>query len=169
MAREPDDDALSWGDDADPTYLDSPAVERTSEKSPARSEVDVDDAGAATSTTPSSSLAERRRESARAAADATDEPHGMSSLMLLTLGILAGVYLLYTFAWFTSARATIAIPVGEFAAAMARIREYLSVAAPALWFATTVLLTRGRKSSLRLQLLVLGAIVLLPVPFIWIA
>jgi hypothetical protein len=214
MARDPDEDALSWGDDGDPTYLDSPADVRSSQRSDAISEVDVAGRTSATSTTPSEStaaestasestasestasqqsrpsLAERRAQAATPSAETdgttegttdettdgttgvdadiavADEPQGMSSVMLLTLGVLAGVYLLYTVGWFTSATRTIAVPIGALDAVMAKVREYLSIAAPALWFGGTLLLTRNRKSSTRVLMLLLGAIVLLPLPFV---
>jgi hypothetical protein len=220
MARDPDDDALSWGDDGDPTYLDSPAVDHAAQRANAESQVDVEGPGSPTSTTPSEStapratrpsLSERRARAAAAtsttstdntsstnttsSADTTpsadntpstdtstdttadgdmdvdadlaapDEPQGLSSVMLLTLGVLGGVYLLYTIGWFTSASRTIAVPIGALDAVMAHVREYLSIAAPALWFGATLLLTRGRKSSVRVGMLLLGAIVLLPLPF----
>jgi hypothetical protein len=216
MARDPDDDALSWGDDGDPTYLDSPTVDHAAARSNAESQVDVAGPASSTSTTPSEStasrksrpsLAERRAQAAASAASgaaatssgaaatstdttstdstssagteattdgdmdvdadlvADDEPQGMSSVMLLTLGVLAGVYLLYTVGWFTSASRNIAVPIGALDAVMAKLREYLSIAAPALWFGSTLLLTRGRKSSVRVLLLFLGALVLLPLPF----
>jgi hypothetical protein len=90
----------------------------------------------------------------------------MSSAMLLAVGILAGAYLLYTAGWFTSAVRNIAVPVGALDVIMFQLREYLAVAAPALWFGATLLLTRGRKPVTRLLWLVLGAIVLIPVPFV---
>ncbi|PRY69105.1 hypothetical protein B0I08_103311 [Glaciihabitans tibetensis] len=163
MARDPDEDALNWGDDGDPTYLDSPAPDRSSARPADRDEAD---AAAATSADPAPTDALPHDESATEAATAAPvERQAMSSVMLLSLGVLAGVYLLYTAGWFTSAARNIAVPVGALDVVMAQLREYLSVAAPALWFVATLLLTRGRKASLRLLLLVLGAIVLLPLPF----
>jgi hypothetical protein len=168
MARDPDEDALSWGDDGDPTYLDAPADARSSQRSDAISEVDVAGPTSATSTTPSAENEGTTDGTAGVDADIAvpDEPQGMSSVMLLTLGVLAGVYLLYTVGWFTSATRTIAVPIGALDAVMAKVREYLSIAAPALWFGGTLLLTRNRKSSTRVLMLLLGAIVLLPLPFV---
>jgi hypothetical protein len=156
MAREPDDDALSWGDDGDPTYLDSSEADRAPRDTRDSVQASDEQADAASPTEVDADFAVVANR---------DEPQGLSSVMLLALGVLGGLYALYTVGWFTSATRTIAIPVGALDAVMATLREYLSVAAPALWFGATLLLTRGRKSSLRLLLLILGAIVLLPLPF----
>jgi hypothetical protein len=186
MNADPDDEALSWGDDRDPTYVDPGAnSSRPKSSGPARRERPVDVAGASSPrTTPSGSPTSGTTapgstapgSTAGAVDDTTDDdaaddeatggPVGMSSAMLLAVGILAGAYLLYTAGWFTSAVRNIAVPVGALDVIMFQLREYLAVAAPALWFGATLLLTRGRKPVTRLLWLVLGAIVLIPVPFV---
>jgi hypothetical protein len=176
MNADPDDEALSWGDDRDPTYVDPGANSSRPKKSDtARRERAVDVAGAPSPpATPPGSPPPGSSAPASTAGGVdgtTDDepavaPAGMSSAMLLAVGILAGAYLLYTAGWFTSAVRNIAVPVGALDVIMFQLREYLAVAAPALWFGATLLLTRGRKPVTRLLWLVLGAIVLIPVPFV---
>jgi hypothetical protein len=175
-----DEEGLSWGDEGDPTHIEAPQQEAAS-----RNEVRPD--------APSlrRGVAERRERarSAQAAdavagaradarahgsadralahnADSVTEPAPMGSVLLVVLGILGGVYLLYTFGWFTTATRTNALPIGALDVVMAHLRQYLSVAAPVLWFVTTLLLTRRRKAVLRVLWLLLGVIVLLPLPFV---
>jgi hypothetical protein len=186
---DPDDEALSWGDDRDPTYVDPGAnASRPSKRTSSERERPGDAAGASghraavpgasPSTTAHSSpvagpVASPADETAHGTADETADADesaaaaaSMSSPMLLAVGILAGAYLLYSAGWFTSAVRNIAVPVGALDVIMFQLREYLAVAAPALWFGATLLLTRGRKPVTRLLWLVLGAIVLIPVPFV---
>jgi hypothetical protein len=149
MNADPDDEALSWGDESDPTYVDpaNPAAknERSARSTKAEAPHRAD---------------ETVGESEPAASSS------MSSPMLLAVGILAGAYLLYTAGWFISAGRNIAMPVGALDVFMFQLREYLAVLAPAAWFGATLLLTRHTKPVTRLLGLVLGAIVLLPIPFL---
>lgn len=183
MTADPDDDALSWGDERDPTYVESADPRRAEQGRVARpgragraatgATGGVAAAGdtVAGDTAAGGTVAGGTATRDTATRDATvvdteDSAPSMSSPMLLAIGILAGAYLLYTAGWFTSAVRNIAVPVGAFDVAMYQLREWLSVAAPALWFGATLLLTRRRKASTRLLWLILGAIVLVPIPFV---
>jgi hypothetical protein len=175
MNADPDDDALSWGDESDPTYVD-PASPEAQQKRLTRSERRAEAAGAgsvpgsaATDITAPADSTDDSTDSADDSADSTDDSAAapaMSAPMLLAIGILAGAYLLYTAGWFTSAVRNIAMPVGVLDVFMFQLREYLAVLAPPAWFGATLLLTRHTKPVTRLLWLVLGAIVLLPIPFI---
>ena len=171
MTADPDDEALSWGDEKDPTYVESanpvPAERRRARTERPAADADPADAGPTAGARGSrSGTAETVTPNGVEDADDDAPVASTSSAMLLALGILAGAYLLYTAGWFTSAVRNIAVPVGAFDVLMYQLREWLSVAAPALWFGATLLLTRKRKPSIRLLWLVLGAIVLIPVPFV---
>jgi hypothetical protein len=176
MTADPDDDALSWGDERDPTYVESADPRRDEQRRAPRERSGLDTTGGAgtgragrvaAGTAAEVPASDDRAADTSAGSDAdNDAAPSMSSPMLLAIGILAGVYLLYTVGWFTSAARTIAVPVGAFDVAMYQLREWLSIAAPALWFGATLLLTRTRKASTRLLWLILGAIVLLPIPFV---
>ncbi|MFE6967593.1 DNA polymerase III subunit gamma/tau [Agromyces sp. NPDC057679] len=87
------------------------------------------------------------------------------SVELVVLGVLGGVYLLYTIGWIITALRT-ATPgmsvVGDF---MYSLGLWLTVLAAPLWF---VLALRGaRTARSRLVWLVAGAVVLAPLPFIF--
>lgn len=179
MTADPDDEALSWGDESDPTYVESgnPVRDERRRGHAERTAATGVSRGNATGETPTGATdgVNPLRPSASGGTAAPDgevladdgaPEASTSSAMLLALGILAGAYLLYTAGWFTSAVRNIAVPVGAFDVLMYQLREWFSVAAPALWFSATLLLTRTRTPSIRLLWLVLGAIVLIPVPFV---
>ncbi len=91
---------------------------------------------------------------------------GTPGILIVTYGILAGLYLLLTAGWFaTVARSTVTLP-SLFPEIMYQFGEFLAIASPALWFASVVLLTRGRRPIVRLLLLLLGLVVILPWPFV---
>jgi len=89
-----------------------------------------------------------------------------SSALLITYGIIAGAYLLYTVGW--------AIAVGRLSTGattilgeiMAQFGEFLAIASPVVWFGAVLFLTRHRKPVVRLLWLVIGLLVLAPLPFI---
>lgn len=93
----------------------------------------------------------------------------MPAALLVTYGILAGAYLLYTVGWvfsvqrYNAAVRTSPEPLNAF---MFGLGEILAMLAPALWFAATLLLTRGRKPIIRLLVLVIGLLLALPLPFV---
>jgi len=157
MTSDPEDEGLSWGDEKDPTYVESSSQIRADRPA----------------VTPGASAAERRAaaEARRATAPTTGSavdagPVATNSVVLVVLGLLGGIYLLYTVGWFISAQRNIALPVNAFDVVMTYVREGLSVAAPALWFGCTLLFTRHSKPLLRVLWLVLGALVLIPLPFV---
>jgi hypothetical protein len=90
----------------------------------------------------------------------------MPAVLLITYGILAGVYLIYTIGWvITVTRSTTTLPT-IFGEAMFQLGELLAMASPAMWFASVVLLTRDRKPIVRLALLLVGLVVVVPWPFL---
>lgn len=144
-----DDDALSWAGDDDPTLVSAPAVE------------------------PAPPTSQRRRdEPAEAASDEAADlgvdgsAGGLSNTALIALGVLGGVYLLYSIGWFVGGmrvhnlsgllgiEAAVSVPV-----------LVLAVAAPALWFVATYALTRSSRAWVRFVWLVAGALLLVPWPF----
>ena len=86
--------------------------------------------------------------------------------LLVTYGILAGLYLIYTVGWIiTVLRSTMTQSdlLGEI---MFQFGEFLAIASPALWFASILFLTRGRKPIIRLLLLLAGLIATAPWPYV---
>ncbi|PZE23021.1 MULTISPECIES: hypothetical protein [unclassified Curtobacterium] len=93
-----------------------------------------------------------------------DEP--LASGSLVGLGVLGGVYLLYTVAWLVSAGALPVDPGTSAAAVFSEGLRVLAIMAPALWFAATLWLGQGRRPRTRVLWLVAGALVLFPWPFV---
>jgi hypothetical protein len=132
-----DEEALSWdGPGSDATYVEGPAVKRAVATPVAVAE------------------------------DDPLEPPATSSLLLVTYGIIAGVFALYTVGWFTSVQRTAIVMSDSFAQVMYELGEALAVAAPPVWFAVVLVLTRDRKPNVRLLWLLLGLLLLVPVPFV---
>ncbi|TDW31143.1 hypothetical protein [Cryobacterium psychrophilum] len=149
MNANRDNDALSWGGENDPTLEQG------------------------TGALPDGWTVPRGAEPATAAptrAGKTQTPEqadAAGSVVLVVLGILAGFYLLYTVGWFIGAsrieNPLTGDPVSSF---MFTLGVWLSVAAPLLWFAAAFWLTSGHPRA-RLVWLILGVIVLAPLPFIF--
>ena len=181
MSSPRDDDALSWGGDDDPT-LDvgaKPAPEPEPEPespAPARLPDGFTAVGkgsetlAAPAADPPTAVdpAVGVESETPAASSEGAEPEQMSSVMLLTLGVVAGIYLLYTIGRIVGGLRLagtaqfLVSPVGYQAAL------WLAIAAPALWFVTSYVLTRGSKTWLRVVWLVGGLALLVPWPFIMV-
>lgn len=109
---------------------------------------------------PASAVEEQEAAEAAAAAAAP-----ASSFALIALGVFGGIYLLYMVGWFIGISRIgnpLSDAVGQF---MFSLGLYLAVAAPAAWFGATFWLTRTRPRA-RLGLLLLGVVLLAPLPFI---
>lgn len=159
MNPDPEDDALSWdGDDALEARRPAPRRERQSPPP------------AASSTEPSDTAADGASDVAAAAASAAEaeatEPEGIGTVALVLLGILGGVYLLYTIGWILGGvgmqtKALFMLPAPLYQASM-----WLAALAPALWFTAALLMTRHSKDWVRVVALVVGALLLVPWPFV---
>lgn len=104
-----------------------------------------------------------------ATADSTDntKPASSGSFLLISYGILGGVYLIYTIGWLLSVFNDNRKPFDDFLTElMYQVGEYLAIASPVLWFVAALVLTRGRKPIVRLLALLLGAVVVIPWPFV---
>ncbi len=99
--------------------------------------------------------------------DAAVTSTATSSFELVAMGVLAGIYLLYIIGWFIGvARIGNPLsdePLGQF---MFSLGGWLAVAAPVIWFGTAYLLTAARP-RVRFIWLLLGVLVLAPLPFIF--
>jgi hypothetical protein len=174
-----DDDALNWAGDDDPTLAsggaDRVAPEPTglpegwtiphqgvSAVHPADTVPPDDSVHPAAIDTADASTA----DASTADADTSDagDP-ALSSVALVGMGIVAGMYLLYSVGWFIGVarlEQTIGDPVAEF---MFTLGAWLAVAAPIVWFGVTYWLTTSRPRA-RLAWLLTGVVVLVPFPFI---
>ncbi|WP_173924341.1 DNA polymerase III subunit gamma/tau [Agromyces sp. Marseille-P2726] len=154
MTRDPDDDALRWEGDDDPTL--APGWKAVGE--PVRSE-QPDAAASATDS-----------ESGATAADGddvtdADAAAGPGSAELVLLGVLGGIYLLYAIGWLITAigpAPQLADPVAQF---MYGLGRWLAVLAPAFWLGAVLWLLAEHRRA-RLLWLIAGAVLLVPVPFL---
>lgn len=170
MNSDPEDDALSWeGDDALEARRPHPRREQdrdVASRRPAdRRSADQGSAEAADAPASGHPVAPATADSVRGA-DVEDEPQGIGTATLVLLGILGGVYLLYTIGWAIGgvgmqAKAMFMLPAPLYLASM-----WIAVLAPALWFTATILLTRGGRDWVRISALVVGAALLVPWPFV---
>jgi hypothetical protein len=97
---------------------------------------------------------------------AAEEAPGLSTAMLLVLGVVGGVYLLYTIGWVVGGLRLKPLANLIVADAMYVPWSVLAVAAPLLWFLASWVLTRGRAAWIRVSILLLGVVLLVPWPFV---
>ena len=93
-------------------------------------------------------------------------PQGLSTPMLLLIGIVGGIYLLYTVGWVIGGfnlqgSASFLIPAVMYQGAF-----WAAVLAPALWFGAVWVLTRRLRSWMRVGGLIAGVLLLVPWPFV---
>ncbi|HET6673056.1 MAG TPA: DNA polymerase III subunit gamma/tau [Agromyces sp.] len=156
MPRDPDDDALRWEGDDDPTLAPGwKAVGRPVPVDGSTDDVQTDGPvrAAGTAETDVDTIED---------ADAARQP---GSTELVVLGVLGGVYLLYAIGWLiaaTTAPPQLADPLAQF---MYSLGRWLAAAAPVLWFATVFWLAAGHRQA-RLLWLIAGAVLLVPLPFL---
>jgi hypothetical protein len=138
MSADPDEEALAWAGDSEsgPSGVDKASAAKAAAKP--RVKVIVDEA---------------------------PKPR-TSSLLLVTYGILAGAYLIYTLGWVAAIQRLGASVVGVLAQLMFGLGEGLAIASPAIWFAAVFVLLRGAKPLLRLVWLLVGLAVVIPWGFL---
>jgi hypothetical protein len=133
-----EDEALSWAGDED--RLTTGAHQKSTRRSSHSSEVTSE-------------------------SESTDKT-GLSSLALVSMGVFAGIYLLFTVAWLiTTLRnpTAIADPLGN---TMFQLGMWLTVAAPALWFIAVVVIWKNMGVVKQMLWLAVGVVVLIPWPYI---
>lgn len=145
------DDALSWEGDE--------SAERRARDAAPRSAPDPDPVPVPATEVAPTSAAETVEE------DATGSS-GLSNAMLVLVGVVGGVYLLYTVGWIAGGLRL--QPLASFLVADFMFLPWfvLAIAAPALWFLATWVLTRGRASWIRVAVLLAGVVLLVPWPFV---
>ena len=101
-----------------------------------------------------------------AAESPSPEAAPLSTALLLVLGVVGGVYLLYTVGWVVGGLRL--KPLANLIVADAMYVPWfaLAVAAPLLWFLTSFVLMRGRATWIRISVLLLGVVLLVPWPFV---
>lgn len=168
MSPDPDDDALRWEGDDDPTLAPGWKVVG----SPSRSEpTDAAASAPAAETNGATAVEDERTGTDGGRAESLDEADDADaaaqpgSAELVMLGVLGGVYLLYSVGWLIWAVSPVpelGDPVAQFMFVLGR---WFAVLAPALWFGTVLWLAAEHRRA-RLLWLIGGAILLVPVPFL---
>lgn len=158
MTADPEEDALAWGGETDPSHVAGPKPDQP-ESAPV--EQNRDDDGQGDDGTSGVGVG-----SADAATSVTP---GTSSMLLVSFGALAGAYLIYTLGWFISVQR---LNAGRAASGdlltenMFHLYAFLAIASPVVWFAVVFLLTRNSRPLVRLLWLLGGLIAVLPWPFV---
>ena len=171
MSPDPDDDALRWEGDDDPTL--APGWKVVGKPPPLDAASDGTDAAASDADADAEAEVPAPDTADTAEADSAHEepPHEpdatrqAGSAELVILGVLGGVYLLYSIGWLiwaTTPAPELADPVAQF---MYGLGRWLAVAAPALWFGTVLWLAAEHRRA-RLLWLIAGAVLLVPIPFL---
>lgn len=162
------DDALSWdGDDAE--QVTRPELPR-GWKAVGKGSADVVEEPESARTDAVAEAPERGESAGNPEteepAEAEEEPAGLSTAMLLLLGVVGGVYLLYTIGWAVGGMRLKPLANLIVADAMFVPWYVLAIAAPAIWFLATWALTRRRAAWIRVCVLLLGVVLLVPWPFV---
>jgi hypothetical protein len=100
------------------------------------------------------------------ASSGRERREGDGSGALVGFGVLGGIYLLYTVAWLISASLLPVDSGSSVSAAASEVLRVLAIMAPALWFVATLWLGQGSRNRTKFIWLVVGAVVLVPWPFI---
>lgn len=98
--------------------------------------------------------------------DGGSDERQAGSVLLIAYGVFAGIYLLFTIGWMIAALRNpggVDTVFGEF---MYKLGQALAMAAPGLWLATAMVLTRNRRAAVRVLWLLIGALLLIPWPFV---
>lgn len=155
MSTPEDDDALRWEGDEEST---SQSVSTGTHVTPAA----LPDGFTA--------VGRGSDEVGRIEADGTvTAPHEAgppSNAMLVTLGVLGGVYALFTIGWIIGGLRLQGVSAFLVGAEAFVPFLWLAIAAPALWFTVTLAVTRRSATWLRVVWLVAGIVVLVPWPFV---
>lgn len=145
MTDPRDDDALSWDGDDDPTL--APGWERVGAAVPVTPQPEVPAGGGGATEAP----IEEQRDAA-------------GSFALVLFGVFGGIYLLYTIGWILTAMRSSAPGTSVVADFMYQFGLWAAVFAAPAWFGVSAWLTRSQRA--RMLWLLLGAIVLVPLPFV---
>jgi len=169
------DEAFTWEGDDDPT-LDQGAEQVDDTAAPAVADAPADTASVGRPddpAVPDESVAplvdgptehdDASASAAPVAAPVEEEPRRMGDVALVSLGVIGGVYALWTAGWVGTVLRMQSLTGGD---AMFYASAVLAILAPALWFAAVWALTRRRPVWARFAALLAGAVVLVPWPFL---
>jgi len=150
MSSDRPDDAFSWGDESDASYAD-----------PGKEALETDDDGSAAA--PGAGAATVTASGADTGGAAGSRRR---TAAIATTGIFGGIYLMYSVGWILSVGGLIQPSTNLLLEISYQFAEFLAIIACALWFAAPLTLTRSDQPVKRLGWLALGALVLVPWPFL---
>lgn len=178
------DDALSWDGDDDPT-LDAgraPVAPPTADDdAEVGGPVELPEGfqavgkGAASVTAPAPAASSADAEDASGESDESVTAAPLGNAALISLGVIGGIYLLYAIGWIIGGLRVSAVAgflVSSTGVAPLTwsggnvVGVWLAAAAPAIWFVTVILLTRGARAWIRWVWLAAGVILLVPWPLL---
>lgn len=94
------------------------------------------------------------------------EKTGLSSLALVSMGVFAGIYLLFTVAWLITALRNPTAIADVLGNTMFQLGMWLTVLAPALWFIAVVVIWKNMGVLKQMLWLTVGVVALIPWPYI---
>ncbi|WP_300268012.1 hypothetical protein [Microbacterium sp.] len=94
------------------------------------------------------------------------EPQPLSTPMLLFIGIVGGVYLLYTVGWIIGGLNLHGSAIFLIPEVMYQVAFWTAVLTPAIWFAAVWHLTRRSRAWVRVLAMIGGILLLIPWPFV---
>ncbi|MEW1973555.1 hypothetical protein AB0301_00520 [Microbacterium profundi] len=148
------DDALTWeGDDDRPTTRSTPEAEQKTTLPRGWNAVGKR----------SETVGRTRNEGTLS--DPGERPP-LSTPMLLLVGIVGGIYLLYTVGWIVGGLTLQSSAMFLIPDVMYQVALWAAVLAPALWFVAVWVLTRRSHSWVRVAGLLGGVLLLVPWPFV---
>ncbi|MEN2740662.1 DNA polymerase III subunit gamma/tau [Microbacterium sp. X-17] len=160
---ERDDDALSWEGDDDRTYVSRRKPDARPAATPPAAEA------AKAEPKPEPAVAAAGGDAHWALGETPEEQHPpVGNVALVAFGVLGGVYALLTIGWIVGALRLQGYALFFIAPVAYQVSMWLAVLAPAAWFTAVALLTRSARIWVRFLLLVAGALLLLPWPFIMV-
>lgn len=101
-----------------------------------------------------------------------EDAPAVSNGALVVLGVFGGLYLLYAWGWFivaqaySSVNAWAAAGSGSVGGVLQQIVFWAAPLGPVLWFSIALLLSRGGRTKRLAIMLLVGAVVLLPLPML---
>ncbi|WP_137844851.1 DNA polymerase III subunit gamma/tau [Microbacterium sp. 2FI] len=161
-----DDDALTWDGDDDPT-LD---VGVASGEGPDRLPAGFTAVGRGSETLAATTDEDAPPDAGSVPRDdvSASAPEPMGNATLITLGVLGGIYALFTIGWLIGGLRLQGSAQYLVTDVMYQGSLWLAVLAPLLWFGTVFLLTRASRAWVRFAWLAAGVVLLLPWPFVMI-
>lgn len=169
VTPRPDDDALSWSGDDDPT-LDVGTPDARDLAEGAEETEAVTDAAPVALPKGFTAVGQGSGEVGRIEPDGSVVMPGdrepMSNAALISLGVFGGVYLLYVIGWIIGGLRLEGTAAFLVSSAAYQFGLWLAVLSPVFWFAAAFVLTRRSPAWVRIVWLLAGAALLVPWPFI---